>query len=44
MHDNCKDVVSGQPLVCGAARQDERMCGFDGKYFEALEEEATIIT
>lgn len=36
--------ITGQPLNCQEARQDERFCGFTGKGYEKVEEPRPNLT
>jgi hypothetical protein len=45
--ENCRDVVSGDPIPCGAARQQPVFCGFEARHFRENTdkvEDAKVIT
>jgi len=31
---NCSDPVDASPIICGIARREATLCGFQGKYYQ----------
>jgi len=43
-HPECRDPVGGAPFPCNNARQMNEFCGLDAKHYEAIAEDATVVS